>query len=1743
MAEMKTQETLALFITQLNSKIMNSSRAKESPLNYLEARLSNLEDYWKDFYRNHWLLMSNHLYTDADYFKNSQYETIEEEYIATKAAIKREISKLTTLKTSNSLETSSQGNNGKETNFKHLPILTLPKFSGNQLEWETFRDLFTAMVDQAALSDVQKLYYLKSSLTGKAAERIKNLTVNENNYLQAWTMLVKRYDNQRILLSAHMRKLLSCPPASKRSVDDILRLLDTTNESIRAFSNMNRPVDLWDDWFVHILTNKLDPVTREEWEYSLKDSEDFPMYEELSSFFETTVRALEASHPIENSPKAQNNTKSKPQSNHFDKKSKKSQISVNHSQTETKPKSKACPLCQTYHYLSYCPQFKKLKVTQRSAQVQRLGLCSNCLGGTHKLDDCSSTKRCFVCSEKHHTFLHDASEHAEPGTSNQASSTSSEQASCNASYLSNHLANPVESQSRGIFATANIKLTSLKDKSITVKAFLDSGSERTLVTERVVQFLKLPKQKCDVSLKGIGNSTLGNSNYKVDLWLNSPKDPDFQLPINALVLKSLIQLLPKSRPEHSNWPHLADLDLADPHYYNQDPVDCVIGIDLLGHTLLPGLKQGPLNSPTGLLTTFGWIIFGRSISQSTDSQNCLSTLQVEEKDSLNQLLRAFWEVEELPKQTFLTNAELDCENLFKDTHYRNELGQYVVRLPVSTSPDQLGKSREQVVSMFLRTEKQHSKNPVAQSKYNDFIFQYIEDTHMRPVDENDSKAPFVNYIPHHVITKNNDPSSKIRVVFNGSFRTSSGLSLNEILHPGQKLQTDIWLIITRWRFWKYVFTCDIVKMFRQIRIEFPDCNLQRIVWRPDSNQPLVDYCLTTVTYGTRPAPFLAIRVLKQLALDEGENFPLGADVLINNTYVDDTFAGGDSLEEATQVRDEFVSILASAGISLSKWAANVDKLVPLDSTDGENKDKCFNLETSVSTLGLHWNPASDEFHYKVSPIDSSQSTKRIVASEIAKLYDPLGWLAPVLLRAKLLLQNCWLAGSDWDKALPINLCSEWTEFQHQLQQLNLVKIPRWINTENDHSNWELHGFSDASERAYSAAVYIVHRSFAGESHSNLIIAKTKLAPVKAISLPKLELCAATLLAKLTSVVTEKLNFPSKSIHYWSDSQIVLSWLQGHPSRWKPFVANRVSEIHSLAKEIPWRHVPSKDNPADCATRGFTVDELLNSTLWWHGPVWLLKSPDNWPVSIQVPNPNLDLEARSKFIDKVDEIQINVVLNRGIPELLSSVSSLTQLLRVTAYCLRFIQTLRNPNSQIEPYLTADELKRSFSTWIKVVQNDHLSETIELLKNKKPLPSGNPLIKLAPFLDNDEVLRVGGRLQSSLLSYDEMHPIILPKNSKLSALIITRAHLDALHGGQQLTLSRILKKFWIISSKTLINKIIRSCVKCFRFRANFQTQLMGQLPAERITISKPFTFTGLDYAGPFHILPSKGRGIRSTKGYICLFVCLCSRVIHLELVSNYETSGFLAAFKRFTSRRGQCDKILSDNARNFVGAARELRQLFLGASKTFIPVAELLANEGTTWSFIPPHSPHFGGIWEAGVKSVKHHLRRVVGETRMTFEELSTVLCQIEACLNSRPLYPNPSDANSLSAITPGHLLTGGPLVAIPEPPLFNENPSNRWSLITKMRDDFWNRWSHEYLHHLQQRSKWLVETNAVKIGDVVLLKEDNLPPTRWALARVQQLHPGPDGLPRVATIKTSTTTLKRAFSKLAVLPIREVSNEN
>jgi len=285
-------------------------------------------------------------------------------------------------------------------------------------------------------------------------------------------------------------------------------------------------------------------------------------------------------------------------------------------------------------------------------------------------------------------------------------------------------------------------------------------------------------------------------------------------------------------------------------------------------------------------------------------------------------------------------------------------------------------------------------------------------------------------------------------------------------------------------------------------------------------------------------------------------------------------------------------------------------------------------------------------------------------------------------------------------------------------------------------------------------------------------------------------------------------------------------------------------------------------------------------------------------------------------------------------------------------------------------------------------------------------------------------------------------------------------------------------------------------------------MGNLPQERVTPARPFLRTGVDYAGPILIRTNKGRGHRANKGFISVFVCLSSKAVHLEVVSDYTAEAFLAAFRRFVSRRGLCREMFSDCGINFTGASRELREMFRASTADGRRIAQAAASDGIRWRFNPPAAPHFGGLWEAAVKSTKHHLRRVIGEATLTFEEMTTLLTQVEACLNSRPLQPLTDDPDDLTALTPGHFLIGAPLLAVLEPSLATErdNTLSRWQLLQKMRDHFWERWSREYLQTLACRPKWQKNETGPSVGDLCLLRSETTPPTRWPLARITALHP-------------------------------------
>jgi hypothetical protein len=408
---------------------------------------------------------------------------------------------------------------------------------------------------------------------------------------------------------------------------------------------------------------------------------------------------------------------------------------------------------------------------------------------------------------------------------------------------------------------------------------------------------------------------------------------------------------------------------------------------------------------------------------------------------------------------------------------------------------------------------------------------------------------------------------------------------------------------------------------------------------------------------------------------------------------------------------------------------------------------------------------------------------------------------------------------------------------------------------------------------------------------------------------------------------------------------------------------------------------------------------------------------------------------------------------------------------------------------------------------------------------------------PFIDNSGMIRVGGRLSNSQYPHDKKYPIVLPKGH-VTRLILENTHRDQLHAGPTATLAAVREKFWPLDGRSEIRKVVHRCIPCFRTKPHDNNPIMGNLPSHRVKASWPFTNCGVDFGGPIFLKIGGIRSKKTTKAYICLFVCFSTKAIHLELVSDLTAANFLNGLKRFIARRGMVANIYSDNATNFVGAQRDLRDVFL-ADKFGNIVLRHLAEFNINWHFIPARSPHFGGLWEAGIKAVKGHIKRVIGQTSLTYEEMYTLLTGIEACLNSRPLCPLTEDPSDLNVLTPGHFLIGTAMTSPLEHQIVDvpQNRLTRWQHLEQMRQHFWNRWSKEYVGQLQERPKWQKGNSsaAIKEGDLVVLKEAT-PPLTWKLGRVTAVHPGADDIIRVATVKTDSGTTKRAVRNLCVLPI-------
>jgi len=1143
--------------------------------------------------------------------------------------------------------------------------------------------------------------------------------------------------------------------------------------------------------------------------------------------------------------------------------------------------------------------------------------------------------------------------------------------------------------------------------------------------------------------------------------------------------------------------------------------------------------------PTAFSSVFGWILIGPVGDPVGYSYQSLPICM---NASIERVMERFWHVEEPEIAPVTFTSEGCCEQIFRDEMTRLPSGRFAVPLPFRGPVETYVGSREVAVRRFEALERKLCANSVLKSLYVKFMSEYIALGHMSV-----ATSPGRYIIPHHAVYHPEIDPDKIRVVFDASARGFRGPSLNECLWSGPKLQQDIVDVLTRFRVHKYAFTTDICKMYRQILILPKYREFQHVLWRASPHDELREYELNTVTYGVNCAPYLALRVLKVIASTDCDGFDRVRNALNYQTYVDDICVGADTIPDVLELQSDLISVLGRSGLELKKWASNtpaVLQAVPAANCVGAPMTFGEDDGYGTKVLGLAWHPDSDYFCCALSLEPSPVFTKRGILSLVARIFDPLGVFGPVVFLAKSIMQRTWRHNIAWDDPLPADIHADWSAFVLELPSLLNIRVPRHINAHQGAPCYLL-GFCDASQTGYAAVIYIRMLNVEIDQSVFLIGTKTKLAPTKSLTVPRLELAAALLLARwlnrIKSILSPQLDIVG--LRAWTDSTIVLSWLTVPHESFKIYVSNRIHQIHVLLPQCPWQHIVSAENPADCASRGVTPAALAQLDLYWRGPPTAYREPAEWdgirspPLSV-CELPELRVASCAALVD--DEVE----------EWFARFSNFDRMLRVVTYMRRFVRACQQRvasrrsgvsgpplplnSDQIGPsFLQKSELDHTARALAAESQRVHFSKLLRELAAGSRI-SSKPVARLAPFIDSDGVIRVGGRLRHSLLNYDCKHPILLSKRSHYALLLCRRWHLLTGHAGPRVLAAMIARQYWVISLRSVLHSVLINCTVCVRFDAKPTHPFMADLPRARIQPRRSFDQVGVDYAGPLQLKESRLRKSRIFKIYIAVFICFTTKAVHLEVVTELSTDAFLAAFDRFVARRGLPADVYSDCGTNFVGADKRLRELIQS------PVGQsTIANcrAMCVWHFNPPSAPHFGGLWEAAVRSTKRLLVRVIGIHVFTYEEFTTVLTRIEAILNSRPLTPASTDPHDLECLTPGHFLIGQPLLAVPprSGPEAARALSDRWKLIDQCHRAFWRRWSSEYLTTLQSRPKWIEGVPNLKVNDMVVVIDNQSPPLLWRLGRVIEVLPGADSHVRVARVLTHAGIVTRPVVKLVQLP--------
>lgn len=1597
----------------------------------------------------------------------------------------------------------------------------LPKFNGEPTEWLSFKSLFASALerDGSDISEYEKTQHLLSCMTSATAKQtVKQFTTANDGYDQALKALEHAYGGVWRIYPHHV-KALTPKETCLHTADSMRRTREAITANCKGLEDCGG--NTLGQFLASNFISSFDKTLKYEWDRHWEDLETLPTIEKVCDFLrKQELRATDEHSKTSSSSRYRNNGSSRQDRN---RRGPVATISSSNTAEATNSSELKCAACDgPRHSLQRCQVFQDMNVERRRELVNKARMCFNCLFPGHRARECRSRGSCRTCkSNQHHSLLHLPTPADQPTNNTSAGE---------GNVLVTYGTEPGEDT---ILATAQVKVSN-GPISVTRRVLMDSGAVPSLITLKLADQLGLEKTQHTAHFTHAGGELI-TSRHKVSVTLASTHSSEQAEPLSFVchVVDSLPETIP---PEDPN------LILDHPVARGKFPIaDHRLGghIDiLLGVSDSLRCHSGPRvytrdRTACIIATPFGWVLGGRFPGAPTNQT--VLTIQLARRNLDSDICR-LWELDQVPStENKLSKDEEQAVEHFLDTHQRDPVeGRFIVRLPRKEVAPPLGESRLIAVRRYLRNEKS-LKAKGQWDKFQQVMNEYFDLRHAEIVPKEQLNRDHY-YFPVHGVAKESSTTTKLRAVFDASCKTSSGHSLNDQLLPGPNLYPLLTSILNRFRMQQIALTADISKMFREILLHPEERDYHRFIHRSESGQ-LVSARMKRLTFGVTSSPFLATQTLHQLAQLCTEEYPKVAHTIRTDFYVDDCLSGAPTIDEAKTLAEQLVLVFQTIGMKLRKFRTNSEELlqsIPEELRETDNLN-ISDPTTAARTLGIHWQVRSDTFHV-VTPQMPSQdyATKRAVASTAAQIYDVLGLWAPVTVVAKILLQQLWRLKLDWDTEAPESITKQWQEWMAGLSELTQHPITRKLISEHHTYNLQLHGFADASSKAYGAVVYIRAVYPDLSTSCNIVTAKSRVAPVKPVTIPRLELTAAVLLTRLLASVASDLSIPLDKCYGWTDSSIVLSWLNHAPETLRTYEANRVTVILELLSRGQWRHVRSEDNPADLPSRGALTSEIVNSQLWWHGPSWLTLSPEHWPVT------KLTFKSTGEGL-KTSLVALATPATPTEWTFWRRFSDFGKLVRITAYCLKFIHACRRltENMQSGVTLTTNEIGAARIFVMKRSQQIHFPEIYDLIRDAKIIPKSHVLGKYDVEIDDKGLIIIHGRVKKSAYQQRKSQ-IVLSLRSNITKLMILTCHRVYRHPGTSTMLSLLSENFYIPKLRNFLKQLSRSCVVCQKAYAQPTAQKMGCLPTVRTTPAPPFSKVGIDFAGPFLLTRGNPRKPTRIKTYAVIFVCLVTRAIHLELCGDLSTDGFVACLRRFCGRRGTPTDVYTDNGTNFIGAKNEIEEIqkTLNSESTRTAITNFATDHQLHWHLSPPRAPHFGGIWEAGVKAMKVLLRKNLSTRPLRYDELETVLVEVEAVLNSRPSEPYTStDPDAIELLTPGHFLIGRPLLAPPPTTVDNTDKPQllkRWSYIQRLTKDLWVKWRATYLQAIKARSKWRTEQRNFQAGDIVIVKDDSIRERTWPLARIVKVYPGTDGRVRVVELVSNYNTYKRAVNRLVLL---------